>query len=99
MIRHVAVFTWKPGTTPEQVAALQAGLAEMPGLIEEIRAYAVGPDAGLASGNGEFAVVADFDDADGFRRYSAHAGHRALVAELLAPIVGTRTAVQYLIEG
>ena len=34
-----------------------------------LRAYHVGPDLGLAGGNFEFAVVADFDDLEGYQVY------------------------------
>jgi hypothetical protein len=35
LLTHVALFTWKPGTTDEQVAELSAGLAALPRLIPE----------------------------------------------------------------
>ena len=39
----------------------------LPGQIPELRAYDVGADEGLVPGNGDFAVVADVDDATGGR--------------------------------
>ncbi len=67
VLTHVALFTWKPGTTEEQVAELAAGLGTLPGLIPEIKGYRFGPDAGLADGNVDYGVVAEFDSADGYR--------------------------------
>jgi stress responsive alpha/beta barrel protein len=94
MLRHVVCLTWTEDATPEAVAAVEAGLAELPALIPELRAYRFGPDAGLASGNADFAVVADFDDADGWRRYVEHPVHQAVLADRIRPILAARTAVQ-----
>lgn len=98
MLRHVVVFHWKPDIGAEQVEALRAGLADLTGRIPEIRAYSFGPDAGVGSQNADFALVADFDDADSFRRYVVHPDHQALIAHLVAPIVATRQAVQFVVE-
>jgi hypothetical protein len=98
MLRHVAVFTWKPGTTAEQVQAYSGGLAGLPSAIAEIRAYWFGPDVGIADGNGDFALVADFDDEDGWRTYQHHPEHQRVIAELARPIVESRHAVQYRFE-
>lgn len=93
---HVAVFTWKAGTTSEQEQALADGLAALPGLIPDIRAYRFGPDAGLGGATGDFAVVAEFDDAEGYRRYADHRDHGVLRDRLIQPIVDTRRVVQFL---
>jgi hypothetical protein len=98
MMRHVAVFTWKPGTTAEQVRAFAEGLAALPAQIPEIRAYRFGPDAGLAAGNGDFALVADFDDGDAWRAYQDHPVHQRFIAEHARPIVEARHAVQHRVE-
>jgi hypothetical protein len=95
MIRHVVLFTWKPEATDEQKAAVAAELAKLPGEIPEIRAYTFGPDAGINQGNYHFAVVADFDDEDGYRTYRDHPRHRAVITEHIQPILETRAAVQF----
>jgi hypothetical protein len=51
----------------------------------------------LGGGNEDFALVADFDDADAYRRYAEHPAHRHLIATLLMPLLGTRHAVQFTI--
>ena len=94
-LTHVALFTWKPGTTEEQVAELSAGLATLPGLIPEIKGYRFGPDAGLAEGNVDYGVVADFDSAEGYRAYAAHPAHRAVIESLIKPIRDRRTGLQF----
>jgi hypothetical protein len=69
------------------------------GAIPEIRRYAFGPDAGLAEGNFDFAVVADFEDADAYRVYAAHPAHTGLIAERIRPLIAERVAVQYETTG
>ena len=93
-VTHLAVFTWKAGTSDAQVQMLQDALATLPGLIPEIRSYRSGADAGLAAGNDRFGLVAEFDDLDGYRRYAADPRHRDIIERLLLPILETRHAVQ-----
>ena len=98
MLRHVVCLTWTEDATPEAVAAVEAALAELPARIPELRAYRFGGDAGLVSGNADFAVVADFDDADGWRRYMEHPAHQAVLVDRIRPILASRVAVQLQIE-
>jgi len=93
-VTHLALFTWKPGTGDEQIRALCDGLATLPGLIPDIRSYRFGADAGLTEGNDRFAVVAEFDDVDAYRRYAADPRHRDVIERLLKPMMATRHAVQ-----
>lgn len=95
MFRHVAMFRWLPGTTADQVRELRDGLAALPAAIPELRSYRTGPDAGLTDGNWDFVVVADFDDADGWRTYLAHPDHQKVLADLIRPMVSERAAAQY----
>ena len=96
MLRHVAVFRWKAGTPDADVSAFAAGLASLPGLCPSIRGYRFGPDAGLGmSANSDFAVVADFDDADGYAEYASHPAHLDVISRLLRPIVDERMSVQF----
>jgi hypothetical protein len=70
-------------------------LGQLPGLIDAIRRYQFGPDAGINPGNCDFAVVADFDDADGYLVYRDHPAHRKVIEDYINPIVARRSAVQY----
>jgi hypothetical protein len=94
VIRHVVCLTWKVDTTDEAVEAVRAALVELPGQIPEIRDYAVGSDLGVVDGNAHFAIVADFDDVDAWRRYQRHPAHEAVLAERIRPILAARAAVQ-----
>jgi hypothetical protein len=95
VLRHVAVFRWKDGTSTEQVDAIVAALRALPAQIPELRGYEVGPDAGLVAANHDFAVVADLDDAEAWAVYRDHPAHRRVIDELISPAVEARAAVQY----
>ena len=87
MIRHVVMFRWTPEATQEQKQRVTTELARLPALVPSLRAYRLGADLGLNPGNFDYAVTADFDDADGYLAYRDHPEHRAIVTE--------RAAVQY----
>jgi hypothetical protein len=95
MIRHTVLFSWKPGTTGEQKQQAAAELAKLPSIIASVRAFASGPDAGLAPGNFDFAVSADFDDEAGFFAYRDDPGHREVIQRCILPITAQRAAVQF----
>lgn len=95
MLRHVVLFRWLPDAKPEDVAALESGLRRMPDLVPEIRRYEMGPDVGLIDGAYDFALVAEFDDEEGYRAYADHRDHRELVTELVGPILDRMARVQY----
>jgi stress responsive alpha/beta barrel protein len=93
--RHVVLFRFRDGVTTEQKQTLADRLRGLPGVIPELKAYAVGEDAGINSGNFDFAVVADFDDRDGYLAYRDHPEHRQVIDECVTPIVAERGAVQH----
>ena len=97
MFRHVVMFRWTAEASAEAKAAVASGLAELPGLIETVRGYEFGPDAGLAEGNWDFVVVADFDDVDGYIVYRDHSAHQALITESIRPILAERAAMQFAV--
>ena len=98
MLRHVVMFRWAPDATAEARAAVAEGLTALPESIEVIRRYHHGADAGLADGNWDYVVVADFDDEAAYLEYRDHDVHQALIAERIRPIVAERVAVQYEVE-
>lgn len=95
MFRHVSLFRWAEGTTPTQVREIQRALEELPAAIAEVRDYRVGTDVRAREGTWDFAVVADFDGADGWRTYVAHPAHQRVLVHLISPRVGERASVQY----
>jgi hypothetical protein len=95
VFRHVVMVRFTDEMTGDGKAALRAGLARLPDVIPEIRAYRFGDDLGLNEGNFDFVVTADFDAADGYLTYRDHPEHQQLVKERLAPFVAKRAAVQF----
>jgi hypothetical protein len=98
VFRHVVLLRWIAGATAEQRAAVEEGLATLPGLIPEIRTYELGADVHVSEGNFDLAVVADFDDFDSYLVYRDHPDHVAVIAERIRPILADRAAVQHEIR-
>ena len=97
MLRHVVLFKWNDGTTEFDKKAVEEGLSSLPGVIPEIRRYEFGGDAGLADGNFDFAVVADFDTQADYEIYQANPEHLRVVQESIRPVISSRAAIQYRI--
>lgn len=95
MFRHVALLSWLEAATEEQKAEVTRRLRELPGIIPELRSYAVGPDAGINQGNFSYAVVADFDSPEDYAVYRDHPAHQAVLNECILPILASRVSVQY----
>lgn len=95
MLRHVVLLKFVDEATQEQRQAVLDGLASLPPATPAIRSYVFGLDAGIAEGNYDIAVVADFDDAAGYQDYAVHPAHQQVVAERIRPILAARSAVQY----
>jgi Stress responsive A/B Barrel Domain len=94
MIRHVVLFTWTQDMTGEleqQFAAELTALAARLG----VPSYQAGPDVGLVEGNFDFAVVADFADAESYRAYRDHPEHQDIIGRISRPNTKSRASVQY----
>jgi hypothetical protein len=94
-IRHVVVFRFAAGTADEHRDGIAAALRRLPAAIPEIAGYTVGGDAGLVDGNWDFAVVGDFASVDDYFAYRDHPEHRAVIDDLIRPVVDERAAVQF----
>jgi Stress responsive A/B Barrel Domain len=97
MIRHVVLIAWTPEATDEQKQKVAAELNALPPLMSGLRSFHSGPDVAIVEGNLDFAIVADFDDADSYLAYRHHPAHRAVITETINPIVRERVSVQYQI--
>ncbi|MBX7160901.1 MAG: Dabb family protein [Acidimicrobiia bacterium] len=98
MLRHVVVFTWTSDAGADAKRAVAEALAALPATVTTIRDYRFGSDAGVNEGNCDFAVVADFDDVDGYLIYRDHPAHQRVIRDLIAPILANRHAVQFTWE-
>lgn len=95
MLRHVVLLRWRDGATEAEKKGVEEGLEALPAAIPEIRRYQWGRDAGLAEGNFDFALVADFDSPADFAAYQNHPEHLRLLAERVRPAIAARAAAQY----
>ncbi len=66
----------------------------MTGLVS----FQCGADQGLVEGNADFAITADFDDADAYLAYRNHPAHLAVIERSINPIVAQRIGVQIEIK-
>lgn len=76
MFRHIVTVKWKVGTTDAQIEEFAASLDALGAETTDVlRSYSHGPDLDVRPGSGQYALVADFDDAEGWRAYDAHPVH------------------------
>jgi hypothetical protein len=94
VIRHVALFRWKPDTPPAQVDRVTEALTALRSAIPEIAGYSCGPNVG-DDRNWDYAVVADFVTFDDWRVYDAHPRHEAARAGEMRPWIAERAVLQY----
>lgn len=95
MLRHLVLIRWREGCPKEAVRAVSEALAALPAQIPTVRGYQLGPDLGLNPTNSDFGIVADFDDAAGYRAYAAHPRHLWVIRELIEPWAAERRAIQF----
>ncbi len=89
---HIVTFVFRPGS--EAPATASAALTEFAATVPQVREYRCAPDAGISEGNADMALVARFDSEDDFAIYRDHPEHQRIIAELIAPDLVERTAVQ-----
>jgi len=95
MLRHIAMFRLKDDAPQGTLESLSEGLSRLAQRISEISTYTYGGDLGLRDGNFDFAVVADFKNAEDFAGYVNHNDHVAFVRDQLTPVVAERVALQF----
>jgi hypothetical protein len=95
MLRHVVLLRWAPEASDADKQSVRDGLAELPAAIPEIQHYVFGDDAGLADGNFDFAIIADFESRPDWQTYVSHEQHQRVITERIRPILQDRAAVQY----
>lgn len=93
MIMHLAIFSWREGTTAEDIAGVDAALARMPAAVPALREYYFGANLGLRPGTADFAVVAVLEQAE-LNSYLDHPEHQRVVREVISPLLASRTSIQ-----
>lgn len=99
MLRHLVLIRWREGCPEEAVSAIEEALAALPAQIPSIRGYQLGRDLGLNPTNSDFGLIADFDDAAGYRAYAKHPRHLWVIRELIEPWSAERRALQFELPG
>ena len=94
MITHVVMFTWKVDVTPQQVDDLTSSLHALRGVIPGLISIQGGPDLRLRPGNPDYLLVAAFEDEAAWRAYQAHPQHKAVLADVIEPMVSHRQSAQ-----
>ena len=97
MIRHVVIFTWSADADAGRRAASVQALRGLQQDVGGMQSLVVAEDAGLADGNGDVVLIADFPDVEAFYRYAQDPVHLAVVAEHVRPWLAARSALQYQI--
>ena len=95
MLRHVVLFTWSDAADPERRRTTLEALRRLREDVGGMTSLTVSDDAGLVEGNAHTVLVADFPDAEAFRRYAQDPAHLAVIAEHVRPWLAARSAVQY----
>jgi hypothetical protein len=94
MFRHVVQMSWNRDLTDKELARVHQVLDNLGARSPDIRGFSHGPDAGIREGGASYALIADFEDADGWRAYSAHPAHDE-VREVLRDLVRDQSVVQF----
>ena len=82
-IRHVVLFSFKPGTDETVIRQIIGELNELPGVIDGIREWSIREDRGKREYSMRFALIAGFDTMDAMDRYLSHPAHVRVVEKAL----------------
>ena len=85
MVRHCVLFRFNDATTAADVERISAAAGELPKQIPAIR----------ATGSWDYAIVGDFDDAEGWAEYDRHPDHEHFRSDVIGPHVAERCAVRF----
>ena len=94
MVTHIVIFTWLAGTTAKQVSNLRVALDRLADDMADLASIRHGPDLGFRETNGDYALVATFQDKAAWDAYQAHPKHHAFVADMVMPLQASRIAIQ-----
>ncbi|UOY05577.1 Dabb family protein [Muricauda sp. SCSIO 64092] len=95
-LRHVVLFKFKEGTSPEELKAIEAAFSDLPSKIPEIIAFEWGLNnspEGLDKGFTHCFFVS-FKDEQGRETYLPHSDHKAFV-DLASPHIEDVLVVDY----
>jgi hypothetical protein len=85
VIRHVVLARFRDGVSDEEVDAFLDAMRRV--WVDGQRSLSCDRAAGLRPGGWDYALVADFDDDDAYRRYDEDPEHRRVREELAPALV------------
>jgi hypothetical protein len=94
LVTHIVIFSWIDGVTTEQVGNFRHALDEMASEVAMLTLIKHGPDLRFRDGNGDYGLVATFNDKAGWDAYQAHPKHKAFVRDFVTPMQASRIAIQ-----
>ena len=94
-VRHVAIFTLKPGA---DVSKFMDGVDRLRSTVPGYTACAFGVDAGLKSGNADFGLTFDFDSEAAYQRWDTDAEHDRIRRDEVFPLVSGVMRVQFRLD-
>lgn len=82
MLKHVVFFKFKKDAPESGIVEVEKGLAELPGIIPQIREFQFGRDMVRSARSYDMALVSGFDSLETMQTYQVHPAHQAVVAKL-----------------
>lgn len=95
MIVHIVLMNWNKTLDGKEIENIDSAFARLPALIPEIKSYRFGADLGLFDGNADYALIAEFDNAEDMRVYSTHPDHIDLLKAATGPLLDSYQALQF----
>lgn len=93
MVRYVALIGLKAGVSEAKVEEWITATSALK--IQGMRSLAFHRDLGLREGNKNLAVVADFDDEEGYRRYDSDPEHARIRQQMAVHLIETIDRCQF----
>ncbi len=97
MLRHVVLFKFKDGATPEQVKSLEEAFRGLRTKIKEVKGFEFGTNNSPENLNQGFThcFVATFASEKDRETYLPHPAHKAFVEEYVKPYIDKVCVVDY----
>ncbi|MEP7107854.1 MAG: Dabb family protein [Ferruginibacter sp.] len=99
LLRHVVIFSFKEGSTPEQIKTVTDAFAALPGKIKQIKAFEWGTNNSPENLNQGYThcFFVSFASENDRAIYLPHKAHKAFV-EILQPVVDKVLVFDYWTE-
>ena len=96
LLRHVVLFSFKTGSTPEQIKAVETAFAALPQKIKQIKSFEWGTNNSPENLNQGLThcFLVSFASEQDRDAYLVHPAHKAFVT-LLQPVLDKVTVIDY----